>query len=238
MRIFFEDTRDVALSGRLGKDMIPAFREWGRHGGLLDRNNEPLPTVEKLALLGADSLKVWGYIFVNLAYDSNLIKLYVRNFNFNEAHGNEHLIAMFGDRYSATTKKSFIGALKNTFKSSPIGAGLGQGICELKGNAVISITRRAWQNPEPLVILYSLYRFAERANDLHSFTLTELLSDGEREAMSPRIIFGLGAEDLRAILQGLANDYPDFIRADFNKGVLDNIFLNAGKTSAEVAEIF
>lgn len=238
LRIFFEETRDVALSGRLGKDMIPAFREWGRHGGLLERNNEALPIVDKLATLGAGSLKVWGYIFVNLAYNSNLIKVYVRNFNFNEAHGDGFLMAIFGNRYTDTSKRSFLTALKNTLKSSPIGVGLNQGHCEMKGKSVVSITRRAWQNPEPLVILYSLYRFAKCANDLHSFTLTELVADGEREAMSPRIIFGLEAEELRVILQGLANDYSDFIRVDFNKGVLDNIFLNAGKTLDDVVEIF
>ena len=238
LRIFFEDSRDVALSGRLGKDMIPAFREWGRHGGLLDANNEPLPTVEKLAALGAGSLKVWGYIFVNLAYNSNLIKLYVRNFGFNEAHGNGFLMAMFGDRYSATTKRSFLTALKNTLKSSPIGTGLGQGICLLKGNSVVSITRKSWAQPDALTILYSLYKFAEKAGKLYSFTLTELVADGEREALSPQIIFGLGADELRVLLQGLANDYPDLIRVDFNKGILDNIFLNAGVSSSAVVELF
>jgi len=31
-----------------------------------------------------------------------------------------------------------------------------------------SATLKAWQNPERLIILYSLYRFAECANNLHS----------------------------------------------------------------------
>lgn len=238
LRIFFEDSRDVELSGRLGTKMIPAFKAWGRHGGLLDRNYKPLPIVDKLAEFGAGSLKVWGYIFVNLAYNSNLIKLYVKNFGFDEAHGNGFLMAIYGDRYTDTTKRSFLSALKDTMKSSPIGLGLGQGHCLIKGKAVVSITRKSWTSPDALIILYSLYKFAEYAGELYSFTLTELVADGEREALSPRIIFGLDAEELRLLLQGLANDYPDFIRVDFNKGILDNIFLNAGKRSVDVAEIF
>ena len=109
----------------------------------------------------------------------------------------------------------------------------------MKGNAVISITRAAWQHPEPLVILYSLYRFAAHADNLYSFTLTELLADNEeREALSPKILFGLDEERLRQILQGLANDYPDFIRVDFNKGIMENIFLSKSHTVFDVVQLF
>ncbi len=109
----------------------------------------------------------------------------------------------------------------------------------MKGNIVISITRAAWEHPEPLVILYSLYLFAAHADALYSFTLTELLDDSdEREALSPKILFGLDEEILRPLLQGLANDYPDFIRVDFNKGIMENIFLNRDKTPEEVVQLF
>ena len=92
---------------------------------------------------------------------------------------------MFKSSHSDTTKKNALKALKATVRNSPIGEELGQGICEVKGNAVISITRTAWQNPEPLVILYSLYQFAEHSENLYSFTLTDLLDDSdEREALT------------------------------------------------------
>ena len=124
-------------------------------------------------------------------------------------------------------------------RASPIGEELGQGICKVKGNAVVSIMRTAWQNPEPLVILYSLYQFAEHGENLYSFTLTDLLDDSdEREALSPKILFGLDEEILRPLLQGLANDYPDYIRVDFNKGIQENIFLNKDKTSGDVVQLF
>ena len=129
--------------------------------------------------------------------------------------------------------------MKSTLRASPVGEELGQGFCEVKGNSVVSITRTPWQNPEPLVILYSLYQFAEHAENLHSFTLTDLLDDSdEREALSPKILFGLDEETLRSLLQGLANDYPDFVRGDFTKGIQQNIFLNAAKTSADVIQLF
>lgn len=89
------------------------------------------------------------------------------------------------------------------------------------------------------MILYSLYKFAEHAENLYSFTLTDLLDDSdERESLSPKILFGLDKEILRPLLQGLANDYTDFIRVDFNKGIQENIFLNANKTSVDVVQLF
>jgi phosphoadenosine phosphosulfate reductase len=239
LKIFFDNPTNFDADGQLGKVMVDVFKFWGKHGGLLDKKNLPLAVVEKLISLGADSHKVWGYIFVNLAYNSNLMNLFVKSYDFNEPHDKNFLLEMFGTTHSDTTKGNALKALKATLRNTPIGAELGQGICELKGNAVISITRTAWQNPEPLVILYSLYQFAEHAENLYSFTLTDLLDDSdEREALSPKILFGLDEEILRPLLQGLSNDYPKFIRVEFNKGIQENIFLNIDKTLDDVIQLF
>lgn len=239
VKIYLEDTKNFWTSGRLGKDMFRSFGVWGKESGLLDSNKIPNAKINKLSLLGADNPKLWGYIFLNLAYNSNLINLFLKSTAFNEAHDNSFLMTMFGNFYSDTSKNNALKALKSLLRASPIGEELGQGICEVKGNAVVSITRTAWQNPEPLVILYSLYQFAEHSENLYSFTLTELLDDSdEREALSPKILFGLDEEILRPLLQGLANDYPKFIRVEFNKGIQENIFLNSEKTSADVVQLF
>lgn len=239
LKIFFDDPNNFDANGQLGKEMFPAFKNWSKHGGLLDKKNLPLEVVDKFIPLGADSLKVWSCIFVNLAYNSNLINLFVKSCDFNEPRDNNFLLKMFGSSHSDTTKKNALKALKSTLRNSPIGDKLGQGICELKGNVVVSITRTAWKNPEPLVILYSLYQFAEHADNLHSFTLTDLLADcDDRQALSPKILFGLNEEVLRPLLQGLANDYPDFIRVDFNRGIQENIFLNKDKSATDVIQLF
>lgn len=239
LKIFFDNPQNFDANGQLGKLMIPAFKLWSKHGGLFDKKILPLEVVEKFISLGADNLEVWGYIFVNLAYNSNLVNLFVKSCDFNESHDSNFLLEMFGSSHSDTTKKNALKALKATLRYSPIGDELGQGICELKGNSVVSITRTAWQNPEPPVILYSLYKFAEHSENLYSFTLTELLDDTEeREALSPKILFGLDEEILRPLLQGLANDYPKFIHVDFNKGIQENIFLRENKTSEDVIQLF
>ncbi len=115
---------------------------------------------------------------------------------------------------------------------------LGQVDWVLLGKVVTSITRTCWTEPDALVILYTLYLFTEHNDDFYSFTLSELADDDdEREAMSPNLIFGIDSETLRPILQGLAHDYADFIQVDFNNNLLENVFLNRKKTSADAAAL-
>lgn len=239
IRIYFEDPQSFWKSERLGKVMYEAFKVWGKEIGLLDENKNPLPNFEKLSSLGAESLKLWGIFWVNMAYNSAVTNIFVKNVDFDSAYGNDFFMEILGDSLKERTKQNAMNALKDTFRSSPIGEELQQGICEMKGRQVVSITRKTWENPEPLVILYSLYKFAEHSVEQHSFTLTQLLNDDdEREALSPKILFGLDEQVLRPILQGLANDYPKFISVDFNREIMENVFLKEDKTAEDVIQLF
>ena len=109
------------------------------------------------------------------------------------------------------------------------------------GNEVITMTsfyRDSWSNPDPKVILYSLYKFAENCGDYYQFTLSRLLDhDVESYGVSPTEIFNLDRSVMEKLLNGLAINYPDFITAQFNLD-LDTITLNADKTSADVIALF
>jgi phosphoadenosine phosphosulfate reductase len=143
-----------------------------------------------------------------------------------------------GEQYSLSVKNSALSSLKETFKTSPIGNELGAGICEMKGNQVLSVTRTTWHNPEPLAILYSLYKFAEASDHYYSFTLTDLMDDSpERPGISPAQIFGLSRETLQQLMYQLSLNYGEFISVVFNKD-LESIYLNNEKTSLDVTELF
>ena len=47
----------------------------------------------------------------------------------------------------------------------------------------------------------------------------------------------LNAETLKPILQGLANNYSSFIQVDFNKGIMENIDLPAGKNGKKAIDV-
>ena len=239
IKILFENPKNFWENDRMGSNMILSFENWGQEIGLLADKRKFAINFDNLISLDAENLKLWGMFWTNVAYNSTLINFFVKQVEFNLQFDMMALMSLLGDSLRPQTKRNALLSLKNTLRASPIGEELGQGICEVKGNAVVSIMRTAWQNPEPLVILYSLYQFAEHSENLYSFTLTNLLDDSdEREALSPKILFGLDEEILRPMLQGLANDYPDFIRVDFNKGIQENIFLNKDKISGDVVQLF
>lgn len=145
---------------------------------------------------------------------------------------------MLGDELKERTRKNALTSLKDTLRNSPIGWLLGQGEFEMKGKQILSITKNGWTEPDPIVILYSLYMFAERMEGMYSFTLSDLLEDNEERAgLSPRAIFGIERETLKPILQGLANNYSSFIQVDFNKGIMENIDLPAGKNGKKAIDV-
>ena len=103
---------------------------------------------------------------------------------------------------------------------------------------MVAITRTPWKNPNPLVILYSLYKFAEACGSYYQFTLSRLLNhDIDSDGVSPTEIFGLDRNQMEKILNGLTINYPDCINASFTLD-LDNITLNSEKTSQDVLSLF
>ena len=114
----------------------------------------------------------------------------------------------------------------------------GMGPIQNDKNRFMSLLRTPWQNPDPLVILYSLYKFAEACGDYYSFTLTRLLNhDIDSDGVSPTQIFGLDRESMEKLLNGMSVNYPEFISVSFTHD-LDNITLRSEKTSQEVLSLF
>lgn len=100
-----------------------------------------------------------------------------------------------------------------------------------------SIERRAWVNPIPEVILYSLYKFAEACNGYYQFTLSYLMDETiERGGVSPTAIFGLDRDTMIRILNGLAINYPEFISVSFSFD-LDTITLRREKKPEDILEL-
>jgi phosphoadenosine phosphosulfate reductase len=116
-------------------------------------------------------------------------------------------------------------------------AKVGLGMPEKDEGKTLSFTRIPWLNPDPRVILYSLYRFSEECGSYKQFTLTRLLNhEIESDGVSPTQIFGLDRKTMERILKGLENNYPDFITVSFALD-LDNINLK-DKTSKDVLTLF
>lgn len=237
LRYFFKLGDDLWNTDTLGGPKYVALKIWLRESELTE-NNTLTPFGHKMRKWGVNDIKTWAIILNNLAYNSNIIRWYIQNTKLGITYSMEEIFIMLGDDYSSSTKDNALNSLKTTFRYSPIGTELGVGICEIKGNTVVSITRTPWANSDPLVILYSLYKFAERSDGYYSFTLSYLCDEIiERAGISPTQIFGIDRKTMKEKLQSLATDYKDFISVSLNKG-LDNIDLKKDKTSLNVLELF
>lgn len=88
------------------------------------------------------------------------------------------------------------------------------------------------------VVLYALYKFAEKCNLDKEFHVSYLYDENvECDGISPVRIFGLyDQEELTSILLGLSSAYPEFINAAFTND-LQTITLR-DKTSGDVLSLF
>lgn len=223
---------------RMGKNMFLAFKAWMKDAELID-GLSPTAICKNLYNIGSDDFATWGIIYNNLAYNSALINWFVNKIEPFQRYDNDSLRIMLGDSYTDSVKNSAIKSLKETMKASPIGWGLKMAECQMKGKSVVSITKGAWSNPEPLTILYSLYKFAEKSDQLYSFTLSDLFNDGVNHGgISPAKLYNLDRETCKQIVEGLARDYSNFIKVNFNKDMMEDIYLVSEKTSLDVMALF
>ena len=192
--------------------------------------------------IGIENSDAWALILCNLTYTSEF-NWWVKNIDFSTTHTPDTIYAMLDDSMSKNSRSHIVSAYKNILISIPqLSNEIGLGVCDytLKNGKRFwnSVVRIPWENPNPLVILYSLYKFAEACGDYHQFTLSRLLNhDLESDGVSPTVIFGLDRNQKEKILNGLTINYPDFLNASFTLD-LDNITLNSEKTSQDVLNLF
>lgn len=239
---------DFWQGDKLGPDQYDGFKKWLLDSEILNQNN--------LSDLGYILLKMpinsnffWGVLATNLSYNSIIFNWYINKIESDIPYTKNDLVREIGDDYPERTRVNALSSLISTFADTPLannavmdyrkaqGGFFLDGLlarCEIKGKKVFSITRISWQSPDSLVILYALYKFAEKCDGHYSFTLSYLCDDSiEREGISPTRIFGITPENMKEILISLSRSQPDFIGVEFQKD-LDNIDLNRGKSSFDV----
>ena len=197
---------------------------------------------ETIDRIGIETQSAWGLMVSNLAYTSEF-NWWIKNITFSYTYTPDEINSMLDDTMSQNSRSHIVSAFKNIFISNKIlGNEIGMGRCEyeIKGGKRYwnNVVRVNWENPDPTVILYGLYKFAEACGGYYQFTLTRLLDfDVESDGVSPAQIFGLDRKVMEQLLTGLNINHPDFITAQFNLD-LDTITLNSDRTSADVLALF
>lgn len=211
-------------------------------GATVPKKNTMSPFGKKIADIGIGTEAAWGLLVSNLVYTSEF-NWWVMNIKPGQTYTPAQLVSMLsGQVTSENSQKHIVSAYKNIFASNEIlGRALGLGVCTLKEGSsnriLLDIRRGSWREPDPRVILYSLYRFAEKCGT-YQFRLSTLMDDTiERDGISPTRIFGLDRDTMISKLNGLTVNYIEFIDASFTLG-LETITLRSEKTPDDVLALF
>lgn len=211
-------------------------------GATVPKKNTMSPFGKKIADIGIGTEAAWGLLVSNLVYTSEF-NWWVMNIKPGQTYTPAQLVSMLSEQVtSENSQKHIVSAYKNIFASNEIlGRALGLGVCTLKegssNRVLLDIRRDSWREPDPRVILYSLYKFAEKCGT-YQFRLSTLMDDTiERDGISPTRIFGLDRDTMISLLNGLTVNYIEFIDASFTLG-LETITLRSEKTPDDVLALF
>jgi phosphoadenosine phosphosulfate reductase len=232
---FLSSPREWVSSCQIGNRQFDAALRWLNHAGLIEGSFRS-PTVTRLGEIltrhGADSLLTWAVIWTNLARKSAVVSWYLDNIRWGATYEKSELIDTLEDAFplSDSTRKNAISALSELMQKSPIGEGLGMASRVQSGRRPFFL-KKGWEDPIPLAILYSLYKYAEWI-ERYELTVHELLENADG---GPYHVFGIAGEHLKRILRGLAQESP-LIRVDIIRD-LDNIYLDSERTPLDVIEL-
>lgn len=233
---FFDYKNEFSQKHSLGSQMYSFFGRFLRDAGLVDKNGFS-STAALIERLGLDNLSGWGIMLANLAYTPQ-INWFIKKLKMNENYSKNYVVSLLEDDGVKERGANDIWSAFGRLAALPFNE-IGIGTTERENRHIVSIRRTPWQNPDPKVILYSLYKFAEGCGGYYEFTLGRLLNhEIEAYGVSPTEIFGLERAQMEKLLTGLSVNYPEFINASFTLD-LDNITLRNSKTSKDVlSELF
>lgn len=230
---FFELKEDFFTSHTLGPMMYDMFRRFLKDAGLNEKNHFT-DFAELISNIGWETSSALGLILVNLAMENPQIAWYINNMNIDQFYERSLIEEMLVSLdVKPKDAKSIVKAFKRIVET-PFGTMLNFGYVTDEGDMV----RTKCTIGDNKVILYALYKFAEKCNISGEINILYLYDENvERDGISPVRIFGLyNEEELKSILLGLSSAYPEFINATFTND-LQTITLRE-KTSQDVLNLF
>ena len=223
---FFEDND-------LGPNQFTHFKRYLRDAGLI-KNNSFSVFAEVVSQIGWETDTAQALILINLAAENAQLEWYIKSLDIGVTYSRKTTEDLL---LAIEVKKRAARSVVKSFKrivETPLGTSLHFGYVTDKGELV----RTKCSVSDPRVVLYGLFKFAEKCNDYKEFTLATLLNDSiDRDGISPTRIFGLDREDMTPMLLGLTAKYPNFINATFTND-LEKITLADDKTSLDVLNLF
>lgn len=230
---FFELKEDFFTEHTLGPMMYDMFRRFLRDAGLNEKNHFT-DFAELISNIGWETDTALGLVLVNLATENPQIAWYIKNMDIGYFYERKQIEEML---ISLEVKPKDAKSIAKAYKrivDTPFGTVLNFGYVTDDDDMV----RTKCSISDNRVVLYALYKFAEKCNMDKEFHVSYLFNESvERDGVSPVRIFGLyDEEELKSILLGISSAYPEFINATFTND-LQTITLR-DKTSNDVLNLF
>ncbi len=238
IRFFFENGYEP---GARKTDVMYAFLS---DAGVL-KQKQFTPLGEKIRQMGLFEVTPWAIMLCELVY-TPAFNWFAKNIPFGSPYTFENLSVALDGLVKEKAKGEFWNGFKQILDTMPYGYEMRFGVPNIEKKfdkngdekkKLLSITRWNWPTPIPLIVLYSLYKFAEACGDYYEFTVNRLLNYNiDSDGISPTQIFGIKEDELKTILQGLTASNPGFITAKFTHD-LETISLNKNKQASDVLEL-
>lgn len=230
---FFDLKQAFFTEHTLGPMMYDMFRRFLRDAGLNEKNHFT-EFAELISNIGWETNIALGLILVNLAMENPQIAWYINNMDIGYFYERKQIEEML---ISLEVKPKDAKSIAKAYKrivETPFGTALNFGYVTAEDDMV----RTKCSISDSRVVLYALYKFAEKCNMDKEFHVSYLYDENvERDGVSPVRIFGLyEEEELKSILLGLSSAYPEFINGTFTND-LQTITLR-DKTSNDVLSLF
>ena len=233
LRSFFELKEAFFSEHTLGPMMFDMFRRFLKDASLNEKNHFT-SFAELISQIGWETDTAQGLILINLVAENPQMKWYANNFDVGRSYARQTVEDMLT---AVDVKQKDAKSIAKSYKrlvETPLGTSLHWGFVTDEGDLV----RTKCSVSDPRVVLYGLFKFAEKCNDYKEFTLATLLNESiDRNGISPTRIFGLDRDDMTPLLLGLSAKYPEFITASFTHD-LEKITLAEDNSSQDVLDLF
>lgn len=208
----------------LGVKQVPSFKAWLKDAEIVDDKVNLTRFGELCVEVNKDNATLmWELIYINVAYNSPLMRWFTSAVSFNSEIGRKDLDKLAFEYFQQNFKKSTvtyaIQALIQTFKYSPIGEDLSQFVSQdAKGTL---FQRLPYNDLSPEALAYSLYKYAQQ-KDLRMFRVSDLYRP--EDTCGPYKEFGIIKQELLKKLRFLASNKNRVLVAELSMG-LDHITL-------------
>jgi len=233
MEAFFNNKEAFFETNNLGPDQQVKFKVFLSDAELSEKNHFS-PFAELVCTIGWKTETALGLVLINLVATNPQMGWYVKNLDVGKVYVRKNVVDMLLNDGLLERPANAVTKAYKRIVETPLGTSLRWGYVTDEGDLV----RTKCSVSDPRVVLYGLFKFAEKCNNYKEFTLATLLNDSiDRDGISPSRIFGLDREDMTPLLLGLSAKYPEFINASFTHD-LEKITLAGDKSSQDVLDLF